>query len=136
MRMLSLFLVVSCLLPLAACAAPAAVSDPVMASQPAESAQSTPIESGSVVLDKSCRTDADCEVKDVGNCCGYYPACVNKDSQTDPAGARAQCRSKGRVGVCGFPAISSCECHNGQCASAGNRALPFGRPLPAPNPVK
>lgn len=75
-----------------------------------------------VVVDRSCRTDADCAVKDVGNCCGYYPACVNKDSPTDPAAVRAQCQRQGMASVCGFREISACICNAGQCQAADGDA--------------
>lgn len=64
----------------------------------------------------SCRTDTDCAIKDVGSCCGYNPRCVNKDSQTFPEQVQAKCASDGRVGICGFPSISGCECVAGKCA--------------------
>lgn len=70
-------------------------------------------------VDASCRTDADCTVKDVGNCCGYYPACVNVNSPTDPAGVKARCASQGMMGVCGFQDIAACSCVAGRCAAAG-----------------
>lgn len=66
-------------------------------------------------VDRSCSTDADCTVKNVGNCCGYYPACVNADSPTDPEGVQAQCAAQGRAGVCGFPEIAGCQCVQGTC---------------------
>ena len=66
---------------------------------------------------RSCRTDSDCVVKDVGNCCGAMPACVNKDSPTDPAAVRAQCAKDGMASVCGFTEIAGCRCANGQCIS-------------------
>ncbi len=72
-----------------------------------------------VVVDRSCKTDADCAVKDVGNCCGYYPACVNKDSPTNPAAVQAQCAASGMASVCGFAEISACTCSAGKCAAAG-----------------
>lgn len=68
-----------------------------------------------VKIDRSCSTDAQCTVKDVGNCCGYYPACVNVDSPTDPEGVKAQCAKSGTASVCGFPSITSCQCVAGQC---------------------
>ena len=71
-----------------------------------------------VVADRSCRSDADCAVKDVGNCCGRYPACVNKDSPTDPAAVRAQCEKNGMASVCGFREIAACTCNAGQCEAA------------------
>jgi len=74
--------------------------------------------SGPVQVVRSCRTDSDCVVKDVGNCCGAMPACVNKDSPTDPAGVRAQCEKDGMASVCGFTEIAGCRCANGQCISA------------------
>lgn len=76
-----------------------------------------------VQIDRSCRSDADCTVKDVGNCCGYYPACVNLDSPTDPAAVKAQCAKNGMASVCGFPAISSCQCVNNQCQGSNQARL-------------
>jgi hypothetical protein len=68
-----------------------------------------------VALDRSCRTDADCTVKNVGNCCGAYPSCVNVDSPTSPEAVRAQCEAQGMSSVCGFPEVSGCTCVEGQC---------------------
>ena len=72
---------------------------------------------GPVQVVRSCKTDSDCVVKDVGNCCGAMPSCVNKDSPTDPAGVRAQCAKDGMASVCGFTEIAGCRCANGQCIS-------------------
>ncbi len=66
----------------------------------------------------TCRTAADCVVKDVGNCCGYFPACVHRDQPVDPAAVKAQCARDGRAGICGFPEISSCVCVEGQCMAS------------------
>lgn len=66
-------------------------------------------------VDYSCRIDADCAVKNVGNCCGYYPACVNVDSPTFPDQVKAACAASGTSSICGFPAISGCECVQGRC---------------------
>lgn len=74
-----------------------------------------------VRVDQSCRVDADCTVKNVGNCCGYYPACVNVNSPTDPAAVQAECARTGRAGVCGFPAISACQCVSGACQAQANQ---------------
>lgn len=71
-----------------------------------------------VQVDRSCRTDADCTVKNVGNCCGAMPACVNTNSPTDPAGVRARCASEGMASVCGFTEIQGCRCAGGQCVGA------------------
>ena len=54
-----------------------------------------PREAGAVTVDYACKTSADCAVKNVGNCCGAMPACVNKNSPTDPQGVRAQCAASG-----------------------------------------
>jgi hypothetical protein len=70
-----------------------------------------------VQVDRSCKVDADCVVKDVGSCCGAMPACVNRNSPTDPAGVRAACSAQNRASVCGFNEITACHCVRGQCAS-------------------
>lgn len=69
-------------------------------------------------VDYSCTTDADCTVKNVGNCCGYYPACVNVDSPTFPERVAARCAEQGMSSICGFPEISACTCNDGQCQPA------------------
>ncbi len=74
-------------------------------------------------VDYSCRTDADCTIKDVGNCCGYYPACVNVDSPTFPEQVKADCDASGRVGVCGFPSITGCQCVDGRCEGIQGMAV-------------
>ena len=66
-------------------------------------------------VDYSCTTDAHCTVKDVGNCCGYYPACVNVDSPTFPEQVKAACAESGTAGICGFPSISGCQCVENRC---------------------
>ena len=58
-----------------------------------------------------------CAVKNVGNCCGAMPACVNKDSPTDPQGVQAQCAASGRMSVCGFADVTACQCVSGRCES-------------------
>ena len=66
-------------------------------------------------VDFSCKSDSDCKIKDVGSCCGYRPACVNKDSKTFPAQVKAECAKNDMAGICGFPSISSCTCTNNKC---------------------
>jgi hypothetical protein len=73
--------------------------------------------------DRSCKTDSDCVVKDVGNCCGRFPACVNKNAKTDPAAVRAQCAKDGMASICGFEEITACQCVEGQCQSAAGGAV-------------
>ena len=85
-------------------------------------------------IDTRCRSNADCAVQNVGNCCGAMPACVNRDSPTDPQAVQAQCQAKGMMGLCGFREISACQCDNGQCVEAPaanglrNTPLPTGLP--------
>lgn len=69
-------------------------------------------------VDYSCRVDADCAIKDVGNCCGRYDACVNRDSPTFPDKVKAECAKQGMAGVCGFPVIKGCACVEGRCSAA------------------
>jgi len=64
---------------------------------------------------RSCRSDSDCAVKDAGSCCGYRPVCVNKDTPTFPEKVKAACAKDGRVGICGFQVIDSCQCVAGKC---------------------
>ncbi|MFC6840049.1 hypothetical protein ACFQGW_09610 [Xanthomonas theicola] len=84
-----------------------------------------------VKVDGSCRSDADCAVKNVGNCCGAMPACVNRDSPTDPQGVLAQCQASGRMSVCGARAIAGCQCVAGQCSARGAPADTLRAPAAA-----
>ena len=88
-----------------------------------------------VQVARTCKVDSDCVVKDVGNCCGYYPACLNKASPTDPAGVKAQCAKDGMASECGFPTIEGCRCANGQCI-AGVPAIDPSQDPPASDPVR
>lgn len=72
---------------------------------------------------RQCKIDADCAVKDVGNCCGRYPMCVNKNAKTDPAAVQAQCAKDGMASICGFEEVSACQCVQGQCQNAGSGAV-------------
>ena len=71
-------------------------------------------------VDMKCSHDSDCEVKNVGNCCGYFPACVNKSSPTFPERVKQQCEKSGTASICGFREISSCICVEGLCAAGEN----------------
>ena len=84
---------------------------------PAEPAPSPP-KASPLMPELACTVDADCAVKNVGNCCGYFPACVNKDSPVDPDAVRAECARTGTSSVCGFRDIQACECASGQCRAA------------------
>lgn len=78
------------------------------------------------IVDYRCQTDSDCAVKNVGNCCGYYPACVNKDSATYPEQVRADCQREGKMAVCGFREIAACSCQEGRCEASENAII--GKP--------
>ena len=65
------------------------------------------------IIDYSCSVDDDCSVKNVGNCCGYYPKCVNVNFEPDPSKA---CPGTGMAGICGWSEISRCTCDSaGKC---------------------
>ncbi|MEK6894790.1 MAG: hypothetical protein AABX10_04980 [Nanoarchaeota archaeon] len=68
-------------------------------------------------IDFSCNTDSDCEIKDIHNCCGYYPGCANKNAKTDPDFVRKFCSENGFSSVCGWPSIQSCKCVSNKCES-------------------
>jgi len=120
---------VSSLLALAACAAPSsegshAATPPaadapqptrVRAPEPTQKEVQSESANTPIKLDFACKTDSDCAVKNVGNCCGAKPACVNANSPTDPEGVKAECARKGMMSVCGFKAIEGCQCVQGQC---------------------
>lgn len=100
--------------------APAAAPAPPPATPvqaPAELAARTP--SGDPLNpDRRCRTDADCAVKDIGNCCGTMPACVNANAAVDPAAVKAQCARDGVSSVCGFVEVRGCRCVEGSCQAS------------------
>ncbi len=66
-------------------------------------------------MDYTCRADSDCAVKDIGNCCGTYPQCVNSNAKADPALVGELCRQEGAASVCGFVEIAGCKCSNRRC---------------------
>ena len=105
----------------ASAASPALVASPTPAPQAAQRAPAQLLTKGGV--NYACSVPADCAVKDVGNCCGYYPACVNKDSPTFPDQVKAQCANTGMSSVCGFQDVGGCDCIEGRCtALPGNGA--------------
>ena len=118
-------IVVSCALAclLAACAPPAPVARTPVASAIvlATPASHLPVAKASVFapgnIDRSCKLDSDCAVKNVGNCCGRYPACVNKDAPVNPEAVKAQCLREHRMSVCNVPMIGSCSCVHDQCSN-------------------
>lgn len=66
-------------------------------------------------IDYACKASSDCEIKNIANCCGQYPQCVNRNAKTDPELVAILCAKEGAASVCGFPSISSCECINNRC---------------------
>lgn len=68
-------------------------------------------------IDYSCEVDTDCEIKDVHNCCGAFPKCVNKNAQVDPDFVREVCAEEATAGICGFPVIEECGCQNNVCVA-------------------
>ena len=125
----ALFLLLMCAL--GACAAPAPATGDTASTAPPKSTPYPPrVVPKAVAVDFSCKTNADCAVKDVGNCCGAMPACVNKDSPTDPAAVQARCQAKGMAGICGFREIPACQCSNGKCMAATSQNDLPGPSLP------
>lgn len=106
--------------PVTASAPAVPVAMPVAATSATPTAQVTAVPESRPVLaaadqGRSCKTDADCAVKDVGSCCGYHPQCLNKDTPTFPDEVKARCAREGRVSTCGMLAISGCQCVSGKC---------------------
>lgn len=91
------------------------MSDPLPPQQVLETRPANPSADPVAALDRSCRSNTDCAVKNVGNCCGYMPACVNTNAKPDPAAVQAQCAKQGMASVCGFQEIRGCQCVQGRC---------------------
>ncbi len=66
-------------------------------------------------IDYSCKTDSDCEIKDIGNCCGHYLQCINMNSKTDTLLVSSLCEQENAVSICSVQEISSCTCKNRRC---------------------
>ena len=108
-------LVALCLAIGASACAPRATA-PSVDPSPAATPTPTPAQDAAPgTVDASCRVASDCAVKNVGNCCGHFPACVNRDAAVDPAAVRAQCAASGMASVCGWKDIQSCDCVQGRC---------------------
>ena len=104
---------------LGACAAPATGDGAPQEAASAPTAGSLPR------LDDSCRVDSDCEVKNVGNCCGYFPACVNTAAEPDPEAVMAECADSGMASVCGFREIQACSCVSNRCEAVSPSIVPL-----------
>src|SRR3989344_796738 len=66
-------------------------------------------------IDYSCSKDSDCEIKDIRNCCGYFPSCVNKNFRPNLKLVDELCKKEDKLSICGFREIQSCECINNKC---------------------
>jgi len=66
-------------------------------------------------IDYSCSVDEDCAVKDIGNCCGYFPKCVNSNAEVNVSFVDSVCLKENLSSVCGFSEIDYCACENGAC---------------------
>ena len=95
-----------------------------------EKSEVTPIHSGTTATTLTCKTAADCTIKNVGNCCGYYPACVHKDQSVDPEAVLTRCEKEGTSSICGFPEISACACVESKCVESSSGGS-GGDPRPA-----
>jgi len=69
-------------------------------------------------LIKACQTNADCVVKNVGNCCGYAPQCVHQEVPTFPEQVKGLCAQEGRSSICGFQEPAGCACVDNQCQTS------------------
>ena len=119
--------IVALALLLCACAPRAEVAAPAPAPAAGAATPTLPT-TGPLAPDASCQVASDCTVKNVGNCCGHFPACVNADAVVDPDAVRAQCEREGMASVCGWAEIRSCDCVDNRCqAVGGSGALPVER---------
>ena len=82
-----LFILLALCCALMACAAPsttpAAIDEAAVSAPPMSSPLPPRLAKETVAIDTTCKTSAECAVKNVGNCCGAMPACVNKDSKVE-----------------------------------------------------
>ena len=68
--------------------------------------------------DVSCAEASDCEVKDVGSCCGSYPKCVNRDYEPDQEALAAYCQENEVSSTCEVPDVLGCACVDGLCVDS------------------
>lgn len=71
----------------------------------------------------SCQTDAQCTIKNVGNCCGAFHACVHVDQAVDAAAVKRRCEAEGLSSVCGQRDIAGCRCDAGRCVESASANL-------------
>jgi len=120
----------ACTAPPTSAATDSAQSAPAPAKPQPAAGGPLPAERMGAQIDRSCRADADCVIKDVRNCCGAMPACVNVDAKIDPSKMQEDCKRGGMAAVCGFQAIESCKCARGQCIAVAAPIDPSVDPAP------
>jgi hypothetical protein len=76
-------------------------------------------------INYNCAVDSDCEVKNIGDCCGYYPKCVNSEANVDPELVSKTCQKEGLVSGCGYQDVDICECISGQCVGDNKKNREF-----------
>ena len=67
-------------------------------------------------MDYTCSRDADCEPKNIGNCCGEYMRCVSINARPMPDLVKELCAKEKAVSICGWAAIiNGCRCSGNRC---------------------
>jgi len=66
-------------------------------------------------IDRSCDHDSDCEIKNIGMCCGYNPSCVNENADADPKFVSRYCFEHGIASICAYWLPDRCICEENQC---------------------
>lgn len=97
-------------------AAPVSVASPAMADAGGDA--KFDLNRYLATLNRQCAADSDCEVKDVGNCCGYFPQCVAKNATPQKEAVRTWCERNEVKSICGFQEIQGCACVAGRCTAA------------------
>ena len=78
-------------------------------------ASATPLDDYYNSIDYSCTLDVDCVVKDVGNCCGANPVCVNSGAIVDPDHVNQICTDNSLSSTCSIDVVVGCACVNNVC---------------------
>ncbi len=68
-------------------------------------------------LNYSCNFNFECKIKDIHDCCGYYPECVNSNAKVDPDFVDRICGKEVRLCPLGVftSDTTSCKCINKKC---------------------
>ena len=76
-------------------------------------------------INYTCEQAQDCEIKDVRNCCGYHPKCVNKNSIVNGTLVKELCEHGAQTGLCGFQDIKSCKCEKNMCIGSEENSTDY-----------